>query len=114
MANGLYTISYTGAAGFGIASCMFLNGEVHGTDAAGGKYHGTYKVAEGKVFGTINLDVPANVPLVTGAVSPIALTIPFDFSMPAGMKDDQTVMITVKLPTGAVNANVTKVKTLAA
>jgi hypothetical protein len=114
MANGIYLVSYTGIAGFGAASCVFLNGEIFGADVTGGEYHGSYKVADGRVAGVINLHVPANVQLVTGALSDMPYTIPIDFTIPAGMRDQQTVQITVKLPTGAVNANIKKVKTLPA
>ena len=114
MTNAIYTINYTGKQGIGSASLVLLNGQIFGVDVAGSEYTGTYKVVDGKIIGEMNLQVPAGVTLVTGApVSAQPYIIPFPFSMPAGINEQQTVLIQVQLPFGAVNANVKKVKNIA-
>ena len=84
-------------------------------DVAGSNYTGTYREEDGKITGEINLSVPAGVPLVTGAppsAQPYMVSIPF--SIPSGMAEQQTIQTQVRLPTGPVNANVKKVKNIAA
>ena len=114
MANGIYLIHYTGLHGMGSASLVFLNGQIFGTDGAGSEYTGSYQSENGNITGSINLHVPAGVPLVTGApVSPQPYTVPIPFSLPDNIAEQQTVLIGVRLPTGPVNANVKKVKAIA-
>ena len=115
MTDGIYTINYTGKQGFGAAVLALINGKVFGADVAGGEYMGTYKVENGKVIGDISLRVPAGVPLVTGApISAQPYTVSIPVSLPANINEQQTVQIQVQLPTGPVNANVKKVKDIAA
>ncbi len=114
MADGIYSIKYTGQAGFGSAVAIFHGGEIFGIDAAGGEYTGTYQTTNGNIAGQLNLQVPAGVVLVTGAPpSATPYTVPINFSFPATIGVQQTVQTQVRLPTGAVNANIKKVKNLA-
>jgi hypothetical protein len=113
MTNGVYTVNYTGKQGIGSASLVLLNEQIFGVDVAGSEYTGTYKIVDNKIVGEININVPPGATLVTGApVSAQPYIIPFPFSMPAGINEQQTVLIQVQLPYGAVNANVKKVKNI--
>lgn len=114
MTNGVYSIKYTGVQGFGSACLVLMNGEVFGVDIVGAEYTGIYKVEGDKIVGEVNIHVPAGATLVTGApVSPQPYTIPVPVSIPAALKEQETVQIRIQLPTGPVNANVKKVKNIA-
>ncbi len=114
MANGVYNINYAGKQGFGSACVVFLNGEIFGTDVVAAEYGGTYAIANGQVTGHVLLTVPAGASLVTGApISPTPYTIQIPFTMPAQIDEKQVVQISVQLPSGTVNANIKKMKSLA-
>ena len=113
MENSVLTINYVGKHGFGSASVVFINGQIFGTDVGGMEYGGAYRLDGDKIIGEVQLYVPAGAVLVTSApVSATPYTVPVAFSMPSGVKEGQTVLIQVQLPTGPVNANVKKVKDL--
>lgn len=115
MVDGIYLVNYTGRQGIGAATITLSKEQVFGADVAGGEYEGTYKIQNEKIVGNIVMHVPAGVPLVTGApVSPVPYTVPISFTFPAAMQEKQVIQTQIQLPTGPVNANIKKIKTLAA
>lgn len=115
MVDGIYLVNYTGRQGIGAATMTLSSGQIVGVDVAGGEYEGTYKLQNENIVGNIVMHVPAGVYLVTGApISPVPYTVPISFAFPAAIKVNQVIQTQIQLPTGPVNANVKKVKSLPA
>jgi hypothetical protein len=102
--NAIFALYYTGVAGSGFGLVMLREGTIVGADAAGGIYDGRYSLEDDgrRVAGKVQLQVPPDTGLVTGAASgpaPALLEIPL--SLPADLGGGKVVP--VNTTTGPVN-----------
>lgn len=112
MENAFYAIYYTGHAGSGFGLLAFLDGNVVGVDAAGGKFDGSYTVDidTGILTGNICMHVAAGTWLVTGQL-PIR-DQPYKVDLPISMSSDlgDGQIIRLDLPIGPLNVRFEKLR----
>jgi len=101
--NGIYSITFRGAADWGMGLLVFLNGVISGVDVGGAIYDGTY-VDDGQEISTkMILTVPPGVMLVQG--TPPRATefkIPFELKISKDAIENSSPVL-VNLPPGPVN-----------
>ena len=92
MANALYTVYFTGAAGKSIALFYVGSGLIEGIDVGGMKYSGTYQETQtGEFTGVVTFTVPPNTSLITGlSAGPNPISIPVPMTLPANFGDGQS------------------------
>jgi hypothetical protein len=110
--QGIYSVSYTGPLGSGIALLLFWNGAVQGADIAGATYDGSYQmVNSNEISCLLEMSIPANTYLVSGApVSDKPYKILFPITLPFDMTEKEFVRL--ELPIGTVNAIFRKLKSI--
>ena len=101
--DGIYLITFRGAADWGIGMLVVQNGVVTGADAAGVLYDGSYEAQGSSVNVELKLTVPAGVSLVQGGpVQSKTYTVPARMSVPrSAFSSQETVLL--ELPPGPVN-----------
>ncbi len=111
--DGIYKVTFRGAADWGIGLLELRNGIVAGADAAGAIYDGTYQETDLDITLNLNMTVPPGVVLVQGgAAQPKQYSIVFHAIIPKHSIDDATPVY-VDLPPGPVNVIVTRLRELA-
>lgn len=112
--DGFYVAFVTGTGGQGIALFVFRDGVVVGSDMAGVKYDGSYRLIDGGLGleVTARVRAPGGVNLVQGRVTPpegysYSLTI----RVPLG---EESSFFRVETPLGPVNAKLVKLRGLVA
>lgn len=101
--NGIYSITFRGAADWGMGLLVFLNGAISGADVGGALYDGTYVDDGTAVVARMTLIVPPGVMLVQGTPPrPTEVRLPFDATIPKSAIENGTPVL-VNLPPGPVN-----------
>src|SRR5579871_5757699 len=113
MSDGIYLMTYRGAAGWGQGLLVLRDGKVTGADAQGGLYDGTFaQQPEGMTF-DVQLTVPPGVVLVQGTQpQPTTYTVPFKAFLPY-QSIEKELPVLVSLPPGPVNVIVKRLRALA-
>lgn len=103
MFDGIYKITFRGAADWGMGVLILKDGIVTGADVAGALYDGTYLEHSDSISVKINLTVPPGVTLVMGT-PPQSKEYSFQFDISLSKKSIETSQtILVQLPQGPVN-----------
>lgn len=110
--DGIYLITFRGAADWGIGMLVLQNGVVTGADAAGVLYDGDYEAQGSLVNIELRLTVPAGVSLVQGTpVQPKTYTVPAKISVDRNAFDSQETVL-LELPPGPVNVIFQRLRSL--
>lgn len=104
MADGIYSIVYRGAVGWGQGMMMLRRGVVTGVDTVGVLYDGRYEENAAALVLTAKMVVPPGVVLVQGTPPrPNSYELAFNAVIPRqAIETSQPVL--VELPPGPVNA----------
>jgi hypothetical protein len=103
MVDGIYSITFRGAADWGLGMIVLHGGTVTGADAAGATYDGTYKAEGESVSFRLTMTVPPGVVLVQGTrARPVSYDIPIAASVPAKALENSEP-VTLEMPPGPVN-----------
>lgn len=101
--DGIYSITFRGAADWGMGLLVLQNNTITGADVAGGIYDGNFTETADAIEATISLTVPPGVMLVQGTVpSPEVQEIPFSASIPKEAIEKQAPVL-IQMPVGPVN-----------
>jgi hypothetical protein len=101
--NGIYSITFRGAADWGMGLLVFMNGVIAGFDVGGAQYDGNYTESAKGITADMILTVPPGVMLVQGTPpQPREYKVPFQAQV---SKDaiEKSLPVLVSLPVGAVN-----------
>jgi len=79
----LYSVQYTGAAGFGSGAFYIGNGVIAGFDIYGGRYSGTYDEQGGRFKADVVLSTPDGGQMITGERVPAGAEIPVSVDWPS-------------------------------
>lgn len=111
--DGIYTITFRGAATWGAGMLVLQNGSVTGADTAGVLYDGQYADKGSYLAITMQMTVPPGVSLVQGTpTQPKAYTFSFTASVPKNaMESGEPVLM--QLPQGPVNVIFRRLRALA-
>jgi hypothetical protein len=108
--DGIYKLTFRGAADWGIGLLELRDGIVAGADAAGATYDGTYRETDSDITLELNMNVPPGVALVQGSAPKSKhYSVPFHATIPKQAIDDGTPVY-VDLPPGPVNVIVTRLR----
>ena len=111
-ADGIYTMTFRGAAGWGLGLLELRDGVVTGADAAGAMYDGTYSESDASVTLNLSMIVPPGVTLVQGSTpKSIQYSVPFHATIPKQAIEQNTPVL-VELPPGPVNVIVKLLRNL--
>ena len=103
MVDGIYQITFRGAADWGVGMLILKGGTVTGADVAGVLYDGTYSEQGEKLSVNLTLTVPPGVTLVQGT-APQSKEYNFNFVLTLDKKDLETKQpVLMDLPPGPVN-----------
>ncbi|MGO7684374.1 hypothetical protein ACC696_06645 [Rhizobium ruizarguesonis] len=110
--NGFYAGYFAGGAGNGLAMFVIADGKISGADMAGVSFDGAFgEDEEGKLTGTVSVQVPPGVTVVQGVTAPAqGLTYEVPFAFP--MKFDKEPFLELRTPLGNVNVRLQKVREL--
>jgi len=103
MVDGIYQITFRGAADWGMGILLLKDGKITGADVAGALYDGNYSDKGDNIAIKITLTVPPGVTLVMGT-PPQSKEYSFDFEFSLSKKaveSRETVLL--HLPPGPVN-----------
>lgn len=110
--DGIYSITFRGAVGWGIGMLVFRKGILTGADASGICYDGHYRDLGSVVDFNITMIVPPGVTLVQGtAARPDTYTISFNARIPKTDIDESRTIL-LELPQGPVNSIFCKLREL--
>jgi hypothetical protein len=103
MTDGIYSITFRGAADWGMGVLIFKSGVITGADVGGAVYDGTYTDSDDTILVDVVMHVPAGVDLVQGTpASPAPYTVRFNAQISkSSMRNGDPVLIV--LPPGPVN-----------
>ncbi len=103
MVDGIYQITFRGAADWGVGMLILKDKTVTGADVAGVLYDGTYSEQGDNISVNLTLTVPPGVTLVQGT-SPQPKEYNFDFELSLNKKVIETrEPVLVQMPQGPVN-----------
>jgi hypothetical protein len=112
MENGIYSITFRGAADWGMGLLVFLNGVVTGADSGGVTYDGRYTNEAGFTNAQITMTVPPGAVLVQGSrAQPTTYQVPFAARVPHESVRLGTPIL-LELPPGPVNVIFKKLRAL--
>ena len=112
MIDGIYSITFRGAADWGMGLLILQRGVVTGADAGGAQYDGTYREENSSVAIDITMTVPPGVTLVQGTpAQPTSYTIPIVASLQRNVLDSNQP-VTLDMPNGPVNVIFQRLRTL--
>lgn len=112
MIDGIYTITFRGAADWGMGMLIFKNAVITGADVTGVQYDGSYVESNNLVKAKIKMIVPPGVTLVQGSpAQPIQYEIPFEVDIPILSFENQSPVL-IHLPPGPVNVIFTKLRVI--
>ena len=101
--DGIYAITFRGAADWGTGMLVLKNGTVVGADVSGVLYDGTYSVLGENVVVKFIMTVPPGAALVQGVPArPESYKIPVDTVVPISSFENNNPVL-LKLPPGPVN-----------
>jgi len=101
--DGIYSITFRGAADWGMGLLLLQNNAITGADVGGALYDGTFTETDDSITANIKLTVPPGVTLVTGTMpSPEVTEIPFSATIPKRAMDTQEPVL-IQMPVGPVN-----------
>lgn len=92
----LYSVSYAGADGFGMAALLIGNGHVVGFDGSDGRYRGTYVEEDGRLRGNVVLTSHDEWPLVTGGTIAAGEQIEMAFDWPSNFDNGEPQQLLLK------------------
>lgn len=103
MFDGIYQITFRGAADWGMGILILKNGVVTGADVGGVLYDGNYMEKDRNLEVNLILTVPPGVTLVMGT-QPQSKEYNFPFKLSLSEQDMKTkIPVLIQLPQGAVN-----------
>ncbi len=110
--DGIYSLSFRGAASFGVGVIALRDGVAAGADVAGVIYDGTYNETAQDITLDMELTVPPGVSLVQGTAPRSTLYhVPFHATIPkSAIKTNETIL--VQLPPGPVNVIIRRIRSL--
>ncbi|MCH7500680.1 MAG: hypothetical protein IH886_11830 [Nitrospinae bacterium] len=112
MVDGIYQITFRGAADWGVGMLILKDGTVTGADVGGVLYDGTYTDQGSKISVNLALTVPPGVTLVQGA-PPQSKEYKFDFKLSLDKKVIETKEpVLVQTPQGPVNVIFNRLRNL--
>lgn len=111
--DGIYALSFRGAASFGMGVIALRDGVIAGADVGGVIYDGTYNETAQDVTLDIEMTVPPGVSLVQGtAPRPTSYHVPFHAIIPKqAIETNEPVL--VDLPPGPMNVIIRRLRSLA-
>lgn len=103
MIDGIYSITFRGAADWGIGLLILQQGTVIGADAGGVKYDGTFREEGETIEVNLTLTVPPGTTLVQGTrAQSVPYEVPLTASLPKSALDTGQA-VTLSMPQGPVN-----------
>jgi hypothetical protein len=112
MADGIYTMTFRGAVGWGTGMLVLRKGTVTGADAGGALYDGVYEEKPNDIFLDLKMHVPAGVVLVQGTPPrPTPYEVPFKATVPKAAIENSSPVL-VQLPPGPINVIVKRLRKL--
>lgn len=103
MIDGIYSITFRGAADWGIGLLILQNGVITGVDVGGVQYDGVFSEEASSIKIDLTLTVPPGVSLVQGTpAQPTEFTVSISDSLPVSALDSNQP-VTLKMPIGPVN-----------
>jgi hypothetical protein len=112
MADGIYTMTYRGAADWGMGMLVLRRGQITGADTAGGLYNGRYIDQSEAIVLEMIMTVPAGVALAQGTPPrDRAYDVQFNARIPKRAIDNAQPVL-VELPPGPVNVIVKRLRRL--
>ena len=110
--QGIYQITYRGAADWGMGMLVIKDGTVTGADMGGGLYDGTYTEVHDGVAVDITMTVPPGMRLVQGTPPKSQeYKIPFSLIL-SNQAVEKREPVLVDLPPGPVNVIFNRLRTL--
>ena len=110
--DGIYSITFRGAADWGMGLLMLQKNAITGADVGGVTYDGTFEETDDSVIVNVQLTVPPGVTLVQGTLPrPEVTTFPFSATIPKRAIDTQEPVL-VQMPIGPVNVIFTCLRSL--
>ena len=112
--DGIYSVTFRGAADWGMGLLMFHRGVITGADASGVTFDGTYRDSDDSsaISAQVKMTVPPGTMLVQGFTSGSeAEEIPFSVRIPKNSMERQDP-VRIELPPGPVNAIFRKLRDL--
>ena len=101
--DGIYSITFRGAADWGMGLLLFQNHSITGADVGGVLYDGNFSETGENITADVNLKVPPGVTLVQGTVpSPKETEFSFSATIPKRAMSTQEPVL-VMMPVGPVN-----------
>jgi hypothetical protein len=112
--DGIYSITFRGAADWGMGMLILQNGQVTGADASGVTYDGTFVDTGPYIELHVTMSVPPGVALVQGVPAQSkAYTIPINQMIPkSAIETSQAILL--QLAPGPVNVIFRRLRTLGA
>jgi hypothetical protein len=109
---GIYTMTFRGAAGWGMGLLELRDGVAAGADVAGATYDGTYVETDDDFTLQMHMTVPPGVTLVQGtAPRPVPYSVDFNATIPKGsIEANQPILL--DLQPGPVNVIVSRLRDL--
>jgi hypothetical protein len=110
--EGIYSITFRGATGWGLGMLLLRGGRLTGADIGGIRYDGSYSVQSNELNIDAVLTVPPGATLVQGVPPrPQAYEVPFKARVPqASVEEGKAVL--VNMPPGPVNVIVKFLRSL--
>lgn len=103
MVDGIYSITFRGAADWGLGMLVLREGTVTGADAAGATFDGVYKKDGERVSFNLVMTVPPGVVLVQGTPArPVSYEVQFAASVPIKALDSSEPVL-LEMPPGPLN-----------
>jgi len=103
MVDGIYQITFRGAADWGMGVLILKDGIITGADVGGALYDGTYSDVGDSISSNITLTVPPGVTLVMGT-QPQSKEYSFQFTLSLSKQAIETRQpVLAQLPVGPVN-----------
>lgn len=113
MVDGIYTMTFRGAADWGMGMLVLRRGTITGADIGGCLYEGLYTEEPENIVMQLHMTVPAGATLVQGTKpQPKPYVLSFNLHAPKRSLETSTPIL-VQLPPGPVNVIVRRLKTLA-
>ena len=110
--DGIYSMTFRGAVGWGMGMLVLRRGKVAGADAQGVRYDGEYSETSDDLRLDLEMVVPPGVSLVQGTPPrPIQYSLPFTATVPRHSIDAASPVL-VQLPPGPVNVIVRRLRPL--
>ena len=110
--DGIYSITFRGAADWGMGLLMLQNKAITGADVGGITYDGTFEEKNDSVIVNMQLTVPPGVTLVQGTrPHPEVTTFPFKATIPKRAIDTHEPVL-VQMPIGPVNVIFKRLRSL--